>query len=43
MKNYNEDSDIGCFLEFDVQYPNKLHKIYNYLPYLPERMDPGRK
>ena len=25
MKNYNEESDKGYFLEADVQYPEKLH------------------
>ena len=24
-KNYNEDSDEGCFFEVNVQYPEKLH------------------
>ena len=24
-KNYGEDSDIGYFLEVDVQYTEKLH------------------
>ena len=38
VKNYNEDSDIGYFLKDGVQYPRKLHKSYNDLPFLPERM-----
>ena len=25
VKNYNEDSDEGYFLETDVQYPGELH------------------
>ena len=25
IKNYNEESDEGYFLEVDVQYPEKLH------------------
>ena len=24
IKNYNEESDEGCFLEVDVQYPEKI-------------------
>ena len=27
----------GYFLETDVQYLEKLHKLYNDLPFLPER------
>ena len=38
MKNYNEDSDEGCFLEVDVQYLENLHKLFNYLLFLRERM-----
>ena len=38
IKNYNEESDEGYFLEFDVQYLEKLHELPNDLPFLPERM-----
>ena len=38
IKNYNEESDEGYFVEVDVQYLEKLHKLYNDLPSLPERM-----
>ena len=38
IKNYNEESDEGYFLEVDVQYLEKLHKLHNDLPFLPERM-----
>ena len=38
VKNYNEDSDTGSFLKVGIQYPRKLHKSYNDLPFLPERM-----
>ena len=37
IKNYNEDSDIGYFLEVDVEYPKKLFNLHNGLPFLPER------
>lgn len=37
IKNYNEDSDIGYFLETDVKYPEKLHRFYTDLPFLSER------
>ena len=29
IKNYNEESDEGYFIEVDVQYPEKLHELYN--------------
>ena len=37
IKNYNEESDEGYFLEVDVQYPEKLYELRNALPFLPER------
>ena len=38
IKNYKEESDKGYFLEVVVQYTEKLHKLHNDLPFLPERM-----
>ena len=38
IKNYNENSDTGYFLEVDVAYPKTLHKLHSDLPFLPERM-----
>ena len=38
IKNYNEESDEGYFLEVDVQYLEKLHELHNDLPFLTERM-----
>ena len=37
IKNYNEESDEGYFLEVGVQYLEKLIKLHNDLPFLPER------
>ena len=37
MKNYNEKSDEGYFLEIDVKYPKKLNELHNELPFLLER------
>ena len=34
IKNYNKDSD-----EVDAQYPGKLHKLHNDLPFLPKTMN----
>ena len=38
IKNHNGESNEGYFLEVDAQYPDKLHKRRNNLPFLPERM-----
>ena len=37
IKNYNESSDIGYFLQVDVNYPKKLFNLHKNLPFLPER------
>ena len=31
IESYNEEGDEGCFLEVDVQYSKKLHKLRNDL------------
>ena len=36
IKNYNEESDKGHFLEVDVHYPEKLHELHNDLSFLLE-------
>ena len=33
IKNYNEKSDEGYFLEVDIQYPENLHNLRNDLPF----------
>ena len=43
IKNYNKESDKGYFLEVDVQYLEKLHKIHNDLPFSPERIKKLKK
>ena len=37
IKNYNENSDIGYFLEVDIEYPEQLWSSYKDLLFLPER------
>ena len=38
IKNYDEDSSIGYILEVDVEYPKRLQKLPNDLPFPPEKM-----
>ena len=37
IKNYDEDSNKGYFLEVDVEYPKKLFTLHSDLPFLTER------
>ena len=36
IKNYNEDGDVGHFLDVDIEYPKNLHKMHSDLPFLPD-------
>ena len=36
IKNYNEESGEGYFLEVDIQYPEKLHELCNDLTFSPK-------
>ena len=38
IKNCNEESDEGYFVEVDVQYLEKLHELHNDLLFLPDKM-----
>ena len=37
IKNYDKSSDVGYFLEVDVEYPNTLFGSHKDIPFLPER------
>ena len=36
IESYNEEYDEGHFLKVVIQYLDKLHKVHNDLPFLPE-------
>ena len=37
IKNYDENSNTGYFLEVDIDYQKKLFNLHKDLPFLPER------
>ena len=42
IKNYDENSYKGYFLEVDVEYPKNLFSLHSDLPFLPERKKIGK-
>ena len=42
IKSYNEKSDVGYFLEVDIEYPKQLSSFHKDLPFLPERIKKGK-
>ena len=41
IKNYDENSDKGYFLEVYVEYPKNLFNLHRHLPFLRERKKIG--
>ena len=37
VNSINEKSEIGYFLEVDLEYPDKLHDLHNDYPLAPEK------
>ena len=33
IKNYDKDSDKGCILEVDIEYPKNLYDLHSDLPF----------
>ena len=42
VKNYDENSNKGYFLEVDVEYPKNLFSLHSDLPFLPKRKKIGK-
>ena len=42
IKNYDEDSDKGYFLEVDLEYPKHLFNLHSDLLFLVERTKIGK-
>ena len=38
VMSVSEKSEIGYFLEVDLEYPDELHKLHNECPLVPEKL-----
>ena len=38
VMSINEKSEIGYFLEVDLEYPDELHELHNDYPLAPEKL-----
>ena len=39
MLAYDTEGDTGCFVEVDLEYPDRLHDLHDMYPLAPEPMD----
>ena len=39
LDSISENSAVGYFLEFDLEYPSKLHDFHNDYPLAPEKLE----
>ena len=39
IKNYDEDSNVGYFIEAYIDYPKELHNEHSDLTFLPQRIE----
>ena len=39
IKNYDENSDKGYFLEVDAEYPKNLHKLHSDFPFFTRKKE----
>ena len=39
LNKYISNSSKGCVLEFDLEYPRKLHKLHNDYPLDPDKTE----
>ena len=38
VNSISEKSEIGCFLDVDLEYPDELHELHNDYPLAPEKL-----
>ena len=42
IKSYDENGDVGYYLDVDIEYPKTLFDLHQDLPFLPERKKIGK-
>ena len=39
IKNYDDNSNVGYFIECDIEYLKELYRLHSDLPFLPKKME----